>query len=79
MCPDFVVELMSKSDTLTEAQDKMEEYRENGARIGWLIDRKTRYVYTYRPERDLEVLEDPTQVSGNPELPGFVLQMSRVV
>lgn len=78
LCPEFVVELMSPSDRLTEAQAKMEEYRANGARLGWLIDRKARRVYVYRPGRDVETLDDPAEVSADPELPGFVLRMDRV-
>ena len=78
ICPDFVIELRSSSDTLRSLQDKMEEYIENGTRLGLLIDRKNRTVHIYRPSRATEVLENPTSVDCNPELPGFTLQTHRI-
>jgi Uma2 family endonuclease len=78
ICPDFVIELRSSSDTLISLQDKMTEYIANGARLGWLIDRKNRSVHLYRPNREPEILEAPEIVSGDPELPGFVLQMAKI-
>ena len=78
ICPDFVVELRSASDTLTSLQDKMNEYRANGARLGWLIDRKNRKVYIYRPNQAAEILDHPETLSGDPELPGFVLRMAKI-
>jgi Uma2 family endonuclease len=64
LCPDFVVELMSPSDSLKETQDKMKEYRDNGAVLGWLINRKSRQVEIYRLNQEVEVLESPAAVSG---------------
>jgi Uma2 family endonuclease len=78
ICPDFVGELMSPSDRIGDARDKMDEYMANGARLGFLIDRKNRRVYVYRQGQDVEVLNDPTGVSGDPELPGFTLDMTRI-
>jgi Uma2 family endonuclease len=78
LCPDFVIELRSHSDNLPLLQDKMLEYIENGARLAWLIDPPRRRVYIYRPDREIEVLEEPETVSGDPELPGFVLHMKEV-
>ncbi len=79
ICPDFVVELRSPSDNLRPLQEKMAEYmREPGVQLGWLIDRKNRQVYIYRPGFPEECLENPTSVSGDPVLPGFVLNMSYV-
>jgi Uma2 family endonuclease len=78
LCPDFVVELMSPSDRLAETQAKMDEYVANGARLGWLIDRKNRTIHVYRPGRPVEILPDPASVSGDPELPGFVLDLRRI-
>lgn len=78
LCPDFVVELRSPSDRLPDLQAKMEEYRDNGARLGWLIDPQERRVHVYRPGRPAEVLEDPAEVSGDPELPGLVLDLGPV-
>jgi Uma2 family endonuclease len=71
VCPDFVLELRSPSDSLAIVQAKMEEYLENGARLGWLIDPQQRRVYVYRPGHPVEVLEDPVTVSGEAVLPGF--------
>jgi Uma2 family endonuclease len=76
--PDFVLELMSPSDTLPETQAKLREYLENGVRLGWLIDRKTRRVEIYRLGQPVEVLENPTQLSGEDVLPGFVLDLATV-
>lgn len=78
ICPDFVIELRSASDGLSTLQDKMQEYIDNGASLGWLIDRKNRNVYIYRPSQALEILENPEMVSGDPELAGFVLRMTKI-
>jgi Uma2 family endonuclease len=78
IAPDFVLELMSPTDTLRETQDKMQEYMENGVRLGWLIDRRTRRVEIYRPGKSPKVLENPTALSGEDVLPGFVLNLQLV-
>lgn len=79
ICPDFVVELRSASDNLKSLQEKMQEYmREPGVQLGWLIDRKNRRVYIYRPDLPEECLDNPATVSGDPVLPGFVLNMSKI-
>ncbi|MCY7392061.1 MAG: Uma2 family endonuclease [Leptolyngbyaceae cyanobacterium CAN_BIN12] len=78
LCPDFVIELRSASDSLTTLQAKLQEYIENGASLGWLIDRKQRQVHIYRPNQAIEILENPEAVSGEPELPGFILNMAKV-
>ncbi len=78
ICPDFVVELMSPSDSLKETQDKMKEYRDNGAVLGWLINRKSRQVEIYRPNQEVEILQSPTTVSGEDILPGFVLNLESI-
>jgi Uma2 family endonuclease len=78
ICPDFVVELRSKTDRLKSLQEKMEEYIENGAQLGWLIDPLERKVHLYRPNQAVEILHHPASVSGEPLLPGFVLQMSLI-
>ena len=79
LCPDFVVELRSESDSLTKLQAKMGEYIDNGAKLGWLIDPQNRRVEIYRPGRDVEVLENPTNLSGEDVLPGFILNLRRVL
>lgn len=79
ICPDFVVELRSPSDNLKPLQEKMQEYiAEPGCFLGWLIDRKHRRVYIYRPGMPVECLENPATVSGEQVLPGFVLNMSKI-
>jgi Uma2 family endonuclease len=76
--PDFVVELRSSSDLLSTLQKKMNEYIENGVRLGLLIDRKSRQVYVYRPSAVPEILNNPESVNCEPELPGFVLKMAKI-
>ncbi|NJK70133.1 MAG: Uma2 family endonuclease [Microcoleus sp. CSU_2_2] len=79
LCPDFVVELRSPTDSLKETREKMQEYRENGACLGWLIDPQTRSVEIYRSEREVEILQSPVTVSGEDILPGFVLEVRPVM
>jgi Uma2 family endonuclease len=78
ICPDFVIELRSASDTLKSLQDKMQEYIENGVSLGLLIDRQSRIVYCYRADQSVTVLTNPEQVGCDPELPGFTLQMAKI-
>ncbi|NJN48964.1 MAG: Uma2 family endonuclease [Alkalinema sp. RL_2_19] len=78
IAPDFVIELRSSSDTLSGLQEKMQEYIEQGVRVGLLIDRKNRNVYIYRPNCEPEVLENPEVISCDPELPGFALKMAKI-
>lgn len=78
ICPDFVLELRSPSDPLSYVQAKMQEYMENGARLGWLIDPVEQRVYVYRPGAPVEQLDRPETLSGEPVLPGFTLDL-RVV
>ncbi|NET41795.1 Uma2 family endonuclease [Okeania sp. SIO2B3] len=78
LCPDFVVELRSKNDTISELQKKMKEYQSNGAKLGWLIDSKNRQVEIYRQNREVEILENPNSLSGEDVLPGFVLDLTEV-
>jgi Uma2 family endonuclease len=78
ICPDFVIELRSASDTLKSLQDKMQEYIENGVSLGLLIDRQSHIVYCYRADRSVTVLTNPEQVNCDPELPGFTLQMAKI-
>jgi Uma2 family endonuclease len=78
ICPDFVVELRSSSDRLAPLQTKMREYIDNGALLGWLIDPQQRRVEIYRPELPIEVLDNPSQLSGEAVLPGFVLNLRRL-
>lgn len=75
LAPDFVLELMSPTDSLEAAQAKMREYMDNGVRLGWLIDRKQRQVEIYRPSYPPEILQTPTALSEESVLPGFVLNL----
>ncbi|MBH8572231.1 Uma2 family endonuclease [Nostocaceae cyanobacterium CENA369] len=76
IAPDFVLELMSPSDTLQETQEKMLEYIDNGVKLGWLINPKMRQVEIYRLGQPVEILTSPQQLSGEDILPGFVLNFS---
>ncbi len=78
LCPDFVIELLSPTDELTDVQAKMQEYISSGARLGWLIEPACRRVYVYRPGAEVEVVENAHQISGEPELPGFTLELSEI-
>ncbi len=78
ICPDFVVELMSPGDQLSTVQAKMREYRDNGAQLGWLLNRGDRQVEIYRPNQPVEVLQSPTALSGEDMLFGFVLQLAAI-
>ena len=78
LCPDFVIELCSPSDSFASLHPKMEEYLGNGASLGWLIDPDTRKVAIYRPGKEPEVLENPAQVSGESCMKGFLLELGPV-
>lgn len=78
LCPDFVIEIMSPSNTLKKIQDKMNEYILNGCRLGWLINRKNQEVEIYRPRQAVELLKSPQTLSGEEVLPGFVLNLQRI-
>ena len=78
ICPDFVIELRSRRDRLSVLGAKMDEYMENGARLGWMIDPSEKRVYIYRPNSEVEVLEKPESVSADPELKGFTLSLEDV-
>lgn len=78
ICPDFVIELRSETDGLKVLQAKMQEYIDNGTRLGWLIDRQQRKVYIYCFNASVVELDQPQSISGDPILPGFVLDLSRI-
>ncbi len=80
ICPDFVIEIRSKSDGLTYLQDKMKEFIENGVQLGWLIDRFEYNVYIYREDKTIEIIETlETTLSGEDVLPGFVLNLATII
>ena len=78
ICPDFVVELRSPSDSLEVLQDKMQEYIDNGASLGWLIDRSAKQVYIYTPDAEVKCLNNPSTLTGDPLLSGFVLDIAKI-
>ena len=79
VCPAFVAEIMSATDTLPPLQRKMAQYLANGAQLGWLIDPYHRRVYIYRPGIPVALLDDPETISGDPVLPGFVFAVRRQI
>ena len=78
VCPDFVIELLSPSDKLSKTQAKMQEYLDNGMRLGWLINRPEQKVEIYRQGKDVKVLESPQSLSGETVLAGFVLDLKPI-
>ncbi|MGD1913273.1 MAG: Uma2 family endonuclease [Rivularia sp. (in: cyanobacteria)] len=78
LAPDFVIELLSPSDSLKTTQKKMEEYINNGVRLGWLINRKNRQVEIYRIGKEVEILDNTDNLSGEDVLPGFVLDLQMI-
>jgi len=79
VCPDFVIELRSKSDALADLKEKMSEYIANGAHLAWLIDPYDNCVYIYRQGQDIQCLKSPASVNGEPTLPGFVLELTGIL
>jgi Uma2 family endonuclease len=73
ICPDFVIELRSRTDRLKPLQNKMQEYLNSGLRLGWLINPQDRQVEIYRLGQEVEVLTSPVMLSGEDVLPGFEL------
>lgn len=73
ICPDFVIELRSRTDRISSLNQKMLEYLVNGVRLGWLIDPFDRRVYVYRPNCEMQAFSDPCSLSGEDVLPGFEL------
>ena len=78
LCPNFVIELRSSSDNLKTLQDKMNEYRNNGTLLGWLINPQDKQVEIYRRGQPKEVLNQPPSLSGEDILPDFVLNLEYI-
>jgi Uma2 family endonuclease len=78
LCPDFVIELRSRWNTLKAQQEKMQQYLNNGTQLGWFIDPRNQRVYSYRQGEEVEVLTDAATVSADPILPGFELQLTEL-
>jgi Uma2 family endonuclease len=79
IAPDFVVELRSPTDSLSELRLKMQEYIDNGVRLGWLLNPKDRQVEIYRQGKAVEILQAPVTLSGEDVLPGFVLVLKKML
>lgn len=78
LAPDFVIELRSETDRLSKLREKMEEYRDNGVKLGWLIDPQQQQVEIYRLGKEVEIIQFPTTLSGEDVLPGFTLDLSSI-
>ncbi len=78
LCPDFVIELRSPSDSLADLQGKMREYIENGAKLGWLLDTERKRAYIYRPDEVVQEVENPVVLSAAPVLADFALDLREV-
>lgn len=79
ICPDFVVELMSPSDSRSETRSRLRSFIEHGARLGWLLDPDRREVEVHRPGQPVELLSDPKSLSGEDVLPGFTLDLTGIL
>ncbi|MGK7898399.1 MAG: Uma2 family endonuclease [Xenococcus sp. (in: cyanobacteria)] len=75
ICPDFVIELRSRTDSLTQLQEKMQEYLDSGLRLGWLINPQNQQVEIYRQNQEVEIVSLPTTLLGEDVLPGFTLEL----
>ena len=75
ICPDFVIELRSRTDSLSQLQEKMQEYLNSGLRLGWLIDPQNQQVEIYRQNQSVEIISLPTSLSEENVLPGFILEL----
>jgi Uma2 family endonuclease len=78
ICPEFVIEVRSESDRLSDLRAKMEQWITNGAQVAWLIDPEDKSVTIYRPGGQPEHLAHPTSVQGTDPIAGFELVMSRI-
>jgi Uma2 family endonuclease len=78
LAPDFVIELRSRTDKLSDLQQKMAEYQANGVRLGWLINPQQQQVEIYRLGQEVEVIQSPMALSGESVLPGFTLNLQKI-
>ncbi len=78
ICPDFVLEIRSESDSIQELKTKMKEYMDNGCRLAWLIDPKNKETYIFRASGNNEVLSFSKELSGEDVMPGFDIDLSKI-
>ncbi|MCT7950648.1 Uma2 family endonuclease [Ancylothrix sp. C2] len=76
IAPDFVMELRSETDSLKILREKMQEYIEAGVQLAWLINPQQQQVEIYRPQKEIEIRNLPTELSGENVLPGFNLNLA---
>ena len=79
LCPDFVIELRSNSDSLSDLQKKMQEYLANGLVLGWLIDPQNKQVEVYHSNCPVEIISNPVKLSGKNILSGFTLELKDIL
>ena len=80
ICPDFVLEIRSKTDKLTDLQSKMEEWIEGGCKLGWLLDIENLQFFIYKPESEVQVLQGRTVLlTGEDVLPEFTLSIEELI
>lgn len=79
ICPDFIIELRSASDNLSELREKMVEYMENGCRLAWLVDPSKRQTMVYQPDGSVQVIPFEQKLDGMDVLPGFELVMGTII
>jgi Uma2 family endonuclease len=78
LAPDFIIELRSRTDKLSDLQEKMREYRDNEVRLGFLINPQDREVEIYRPLQEVEIRRSPQEVTGEDVLPDFLLDLRKI-
>jgi Uma2 family endonuclease len=77
--PDFIIELRSQSDRVKELQNKMQEYIDNGVKLGWLINPQDKQVEIYQINKPKEVLQNPSNLNGEEVLPSFILDLAEII
>ena len=78
LCPDFVIELQSPSDDSDYLAAKLSEYIENGTQLGWLINPQEQSITVYRPNQEPETHPNLAQLSGEPEMPGLIIDLQPI-
>jgi Uma2 family endonuclease len=78
LCPDFLIELLSETDNLTETENKMKEYLEQGLKLGWLIIPNSKQVEIYRPNQEKETVKNTQSLAADNILPEFRLDFSLI-
>jgi Uma2 family endonuclease len=77
ICPDFIIELRSRTDSLETLQQKMQEYLDSGLKLGWLVNPQQQQVEIYRSSQPVEIVQLPSRLSGESLLPGFELDLAQ--